>query len=117
LEGKTNHQATLAEECLIRAFTGTPNNPQGLSQAETLELLAKVTPSGDLPLIRQQEWLEKILQRLPDLEEGLRTIALERANILLDSHRRVRKVTREAQVKVIPQLPMDILGVYILLND
>lgn len=112
-----NSPTSLAEECLIRAFTGTPSNPQWLSQVETLELLAKVTPSGDLPLNRQQEWVEKILQRLADLEEGLKTIAIERANILLDSHRRVRKVTKEAQVKVIPQLPMDILGIYILLND
>ena len=112
-----NSPTSLAEECLIRGFTGIPSNPQWLSQAETLDLLAKVTPSGDLPLTRQQEWVEKILQRLPDLEEGLKAIALERANVLLDSHRRVRKVTKEAQVKVIPQLPMDILGVYILLND
>jgi len=112
-----NSSNSVAEECLLKGFTGIPSNPQWLSQAQTLELLAQVTPSGDLPLIRQQEWVEKVLSRLTDLEESLKTIGMERANILLDSHDRMRKVTKEAQVKVTPQLLMDILGIYILLPD
>jgi len=42
-----------------------------------------------------------------ELEDELRLIASQ-------SHHRVRNITKEGQVKVKPQLLIDILGVYIL---
>ena len=54
---------------------------------------------------------------LEQLEEELAAIATERANLLLESHRRVRRLTKGGQVKVMPQLPMDILGIYVLLPN
>ncbi|MBR8829306.1 MAG: DEAD/DEAH box helicase [Gomphosphaeria aponina SAG 52.96 = DSM 107014] len=117
LTGKTQANTNLAEECLVRGFTGTPSNAQWLSQTETLNLLSTVKPTGDLPPERQQEWIDKILYNLDNLEEGLKAIGQERANMLLASHGRLRKITKEGQVQVIPQLPMDILGIYILLRS
>lgn len=104
----------LVEECLVRAFTGSPSNPQWLSQEETLELMAKVEPTGDLPFARKKLSIERLLSRLLDLEGDLNQFGEERAEALKESHRRVRAITKEGQVKVKPQLPMDVLGVYYL---
>jgi uncharacterized protein with GYD domain len=51
------------------------------------------------------------------LEADLNQFAEERAEALKDSHRRVRAITEEGQVKVKPQLPMDVLGVYYLFPE
>jgi hypothetical protein len=111
-----NVQPLLAEECLVRGFTGTPDRPQWLSASETLALLDNSVPTGDIPHGEKQEWIERVIDRLQDLTPSLTTIADERAETLLESHRRVRRLTREGMLQnVEPQLPMDILGVYVLL--
>jgi superfamily II DNA or RNA helicase len=107
----------LVEECLVRAFTGAPDNPQWLSQEETLELMARVEPTDDLPFARKKLSIERLLSRLSDLEANLNQFGEERAEALKESHRRVRAITKEGQVKVKPQLPMDILGVYYLFPE
>ena len=111
------HSDLLVEECLVRGFTGAPSDPQWLSQEETLELMAKVEPTGDLPFARKQLSIERLLSSLSDLKADLNQFALSRGEALKDSHRRVRAITKEGQVKVKPQLPMDILGVYYLLPE
>ena len=107
------HSDLLVEECLVKGFTGSPSDPQWLSQDETLELMKEVEPTDELPFARKQLFMERLLSRLSDLEASLNQFALNRAEALKDSHRRVRAITREG-VKVKPQLPMDILGVYYL---
>ena len=107
----------LVEECLVRAFTGAPSDPRWLSQEETLELMATVEPTDDLPFARKQLSMERLLSRMPDLEADLNQFGQERAEALKDSHRRVRAITKEGQVKVIPQLPMDVLGIYYLFPE
>jgi hypothetical protein len=119
------HSDLLVEECLVKSFTGArreasplgPSDPQWLSQDETLELMAKIEPTDDLPFARKQLSMERLLSRLSDLEADLNQFAEERAEALKESHRRVRAITKEGQVKVKPQLPMDILGVYYLLPE
>jgi hypothetical protein len=112
-----NNSDLLVEECLVRAFTGAPNAPEWLSQEETLELMARVEPTNDLPFIRKQLSMGRLLSRLTDLEANLNQFGEERAEALKESHRRVRAITKEGQVKVKPQLPMDILGVYYLFPE
>lgn len=113
----SHNSELLAEECLVRGFTGSPSEPQWLSETETLELVEKVEPTGDLPPGRKQAAIERILGCLGDLEPQMEAIARSRAEALLESHRRVRAITKETQVKVKPQLPMDVLGVYYLQPD
>lgn len=108
------HSTLLAEECLVVGFTGSPSQPQWLSDEETRTLLQRVEPTGDLPLQRKRIAIERLLSHLPDLEAPLEQIAGARSQSLLQSHRRVRAMTQEGQVRVKPQLPMDILGVYLL---
>lgn len=108
------HQDLLAEECQVAGFTGPPSAPIWLEPEEAAGLLQKAEPTGDVPLAMKQIELDELLGRLGSLQEELEELAKQRANALLQSHRRVRSITKEGQIRVKPQLPMDILGIFVL---
>ena len=95
-------------------FTNSPANPIWLETEEALELLKKAKPVGDRPIGIKQMEIEDLLNRLDELTTEFSIFANTRSQALSQSHRRVRALTKEVQVKVKPQLPMDVLGVYIL---
>jgi superfamily II DNA or RNA helicase len=109
-----NHESLLAEECLVAGFIGPPSNPFWLEQEAAMQLLHRAESVDDRPLSLKQMEIEKVLERLIELEEELEHIAQVRSQALVQSHRRVRAMTKEGQVRVKPQLPMDILGIYVL---
>lgn len=109
-----NQQSLLAEECLVAGFTGSPANPLWLEPQVAMNLLTQSEPVDDKPLAFRQLQLTNLLERLDEIHEELELIAQQRSQALSQSHRRVRAMTKEGQVRVKPQLPMDILGVYIL---
>lgn len=61
-----------------------------------------------------QDEIGELLEDISLLEVDLEDFAKERSQKLSQSHRRVRAITKEGQIIVKPQLPLDILGVYIL---
>lgn len=111
----SKQQVLLVEEALVRGFTGSPANANWLSTEDSLNLLQSCEPVGNLPIENKRNRINQILTRLEDLEPNLKAIAEERAQALATSHQRVRAITKEGKVKVNPQLPMDILGIYILI--
>jgi superfamily II DNA or RNA helicase len=109
------NQTLLAEECAVVGFTGSPSHPLWLSPQETTSLLQQATPISDVPQAIKQMELQELLGRITELEPDLELFAGVRSRELSQSHRRVRAITKEGQIlQVKPQLPMDILGVYIL---
>lgn len=114
LLASTKGQDLLAEECLVAGFTGPPSAPLWLEPEEAAQLLQQAEPTGDVPLAMKRLEIEELLGRLDGLQEELNDLAQQRANALLQSHRRVRSITKEGQIRVKPQLPMDILGVFVL---
>jgi superfamily II DNA or RNA helicase len=113
LEGGKD-QSLLAEECLVAGFTGPPSDPIWLEPEEAQNLLQQVEPTGDRPIGMKRMEISELLERMDELQDELEFLAKERSQSLSQSHRRVRAMTKEGQIKVKPQLPMDILGVYIL---
>ncbi|MUL36231.1 helicase-related protein [Gloeocapsopsis dulcis] len=107
-------QALLAEECAVVGFTGSPSNPIWLSHQEAKSLMEQVTPVSDVDKAIKQMEIAELIQRIPELQPDLELFAKARSHELSQSHRRVRAITKEGQIQVKPQLPMDILGVYIL---
>lgn len=107
-------QSLLAEECLVTGFTGPPSAPVWLEPAEATELFQRAEPTGDVPIAMKRLEIAELLNRIEELREELEDIAASRANALAQSHRRVREITKEGQIRVKPQLPMDILGLYVL---
>ncbi len=109
-----NPPSLLAEECAVVGFTGPPTNPTWLAPEVGRTLLEQANPVGDAPPGLKKQEIEELLGRIEELAPGLEEFAQERSHVLSQSHRRVRALTREGVVQVTPQLPMDLLGVYIL---
>jgi superfamily II DNA or RNA helicase len=110
----SKHQTLLAEECAVIGFTGSPSQPKWLEPEIAIALLQQSSPVSDVPKVIKQEEIGELLGDIGELEGDLEKFAIERSHQLSQSHRRVRAITKEGQIIVKPQLPLDILGVYIL---
>lgn len=113
--------ALLAEESQLVAFRGAPSGAEWLT-GEEVEALLEVTPGASIGLDQQRDALERILADFDEVAPHLQSVAEERARSLANSHDRVRRaVTRAggraagAATKVTPELPVDVLGVYVYL--
>ncbi|MEI8320296.1 MAG: ATP-dependent helicase, partial [Planctomycetia bacterium] len=106
----------LAEECCITAFEGAPDNPAWLSSDQSEALLA-ATPDANIAPDQVESFVPKVVEARGSLDSGLEALATERAGVLLALHRQLRDESRIKGLKydVRPQLPVDVIGVYVLL--
>lgn len=105
----------LAEDARVLAFAGRPEAPEWLEEADAEALLA-AEPAANLPPDRVRRELDRALAGLNVLGPALDDLAEARARELLESHRRVREAAAATgRFAVEPQLPADVLGVYIYL--
>ena len=106
----------MAEETLAVAIKGR-NNPEWISGYEVNQLL-ECQPSGNLPKELISREIQQALDFMQSQHAQLEQLASERANALLVDHRRVREAARDVgQYSVKACLPVDIIGVYVLLPD
>jgi len=105
----------LAEEVLPVAFTGSPASAEWLD-AENAEKLLYATPDDNIHPQQATQFLSRVLDRMHEVEPQLEKVATERAEALLQSHRRVRdEAKHKGRYRVEAKLPVDILGIYIYL--
>jgi superfamily II DNA or RNA helicase len=105
----------LAEDATLLAFTGRAEEPDWLDPNET-EALLSAEPDANVPHDLQVRALERAIAGLGTLEPALVEKARARADELLETHRRVRESSRSTgTITVEPQLPPDVLGVYVFL--
>ena len=105
----------LCEEIVPLACTGAVETPRWLSQEEGEHLLTARPERNLLPTALEQQ-LELMLPALPKLRSSLESIAKDRAEAQLAAHERVRAAARaKGRVAIEPVLPVDLLGVYVLL--
>lgn len=109
-------QPLLAEDCQLFAFTGAPEKAQWLSFSET-ELLLNAEPDEIIYSEQARTFIQRVVEGYNLLEPTINQMAVERGQALLDAHTRVRQAARIKGVrhKVEPQLPPDILGIYVFL--
>ncbi len=106
----------MAEETLTLAVQGR-SRPQWLSDESSGSLL-QCEPSANLPVEQVQREVRTALEFLQAHPERLEALASQRAEALLADHRRVREAARDVgQYSVTPCLPVDVIGVYVLLPD
>lgn len=104
----------MAEECVTLAVTGR-QNPQWLTDADLTPLLA-AEPAANLSEDAATRHIQETLDFLQSQTAYLETLAADRAAALLTDHRRVREAGRDiGSYDVTPCLPVDVLGVYVLL--
>ena len=108
--------ALLAEDSQVLGFTGAPNGADWLER-ERVEALLTARPSGNIAPAQATQFVRRVLDGFESLRPALDEIAEERGRELLEAHRRVRTASRLRGVKydIRPQLPADVLGVYVLL--
>lgn len=106
----------MAEETVALAVAGR-SNPQWL-QGDNVAQLLECTPSGNLPPEAVQREIRTALEFIAAHPQQLQTLAEQRAEALLADHQRVREAARDVgQYSVNACLPVDVMGVYVLLPD
>lgn len=106
----------LAEDSLVVGFESAPSNARWLP-VEQAEKLLTATPTSNITPDVARESLEKILREFDVLQPQLNSIAESHGKRLLDAHQRVRTASQRRHIRygIEPQLPPDVLGVYLYL--
>lgn len=106
----------LAEEAIAVAVSGQ-NLPQVLTPAEVLALMQQPVSRNMAPEMRQRQ-VGQVLEQIGSWQPALDEIARQRASELLKDHRRVRDAAKaKGTYDVSPQLPADVIGIYVLMPD
>ena len=106
----------LAEDCRLLAFTGSPENAEWLDETGAEYLLALQPDGNILPQIASQR-IQQVIDGFGSLRKHVDEAAIERGKELLDAHQRVRNPSKlkNLRFRIEPQLPPDVLGIYIYL--
>jgi Helicase conserved C-terminal domain/SNF2-related domain len=109
---KTHTQ--LAEDALLLAFEGTPDDARWLAP-EAAEALLAAEPVGSVP--DPSGAVASVLEGFEGLSPALEDFARGRGDELLGAHERVREAARAAGVtySIDPKLPVEVLGAYVFL--
>ncbi|MER7548640.1 DEAD/DEAH box helicase [Streptomyces anulatus] len=116
LPSRTGERQLVAEDARLLAYEGMPSRARWLDDDATAALLAaRASGNTHEQLVRNQ--IARDLGALPDLAGHLTEYGTRLAGQLDASHRRVRKANEEIVrgLKVVPQEPADVLGVYVYL--
>ena len=106
----------MAEETVTLAVRGR-SQPEWLS-GDAVSALLECTPTGNLPAAGVEREIRTALDFLLAHPQQIDALANARAAALLADHQRVREAARDVgQYSVSPCLPVDVIGVYMLLPD
>jgi len=113
--GSEEH-SQLAEECRVMAFLGAPDSAEWLD-AQAAEALLDAEPSANILAEQKTQFISRVVEGFDALRPRIEEEAKNRAEKLLDAHKRVRSAARMRGVSytVEPKLPPDILGIYVYL--
>lgn len=108
-------KSLLAEECLGVAVRGAAA-PEVLDEADALALLS-LEPGRNMEDGQKSRLVAQAIETIPQLEPQFTAIAERRAEELLADHRRIREASdaRGLRYSVSPALPVDKIGVYVLM--
>ncbi|MGH7962455.1 MAG: SNF2-related protein [Candidatus Binatia bacterium] len=118
IEERKGRQQIVAEEMLLWGWRGTPQQKEFLDHAQAKALLASARASSDLSVQARASFLENELKLLDSLQEEFAVVAEQQSQKLVAAHERFSALMDSKRFQVVyPVLPMDLLGVYILLPE
>lgn len=108
----------VAEEMLLWGYEGMAEEKQFLSLEQARNLLEIASSTEMLTEPRKQATLKEELEALGSIKKDFDQVALQRAEVLVKAHEKFRKLVGGIKYQpVLPVLPMDIMGIYILIPD
>lgn len=103
----------LCEE--MATFALEEGDPPRLVNEADARALMRAEPSRNMPTALRDRHLQQALDQLPGWQARLEALAGERAQALLEDHRRVRAAGKSSgEYRVTPSLPVDVIGIYVL---
>lgn len=117
IEEKQQTNQLVAEEMLIWGYRGEPTDSDFLTPLEARELLQSAKASADeLTVERRQRLITDAAATTDQLRQQFDLLAEDRCKQLVESHERFCELVDKRRYQVVyPVLPMDILGLYVLL--
>lgn len=106
----------LAEDSQLVAFAGSPSSAEWLPSGAADSLMG-AEPESNINPDQAAAFVARVILDFPAIESHLNRFAVERGEELLAAHSRVRIAARLQGVRyrVEPQIPPDVLGVYVFL--
>lgn len=106
----------LAEDVQLVAFEGAPNEALWIDSGRAEKLL-QVVPDENIHPAQATTFVQRVIDGFDHIMPHLEEVAHRRADELLEQHKRVRVAARLRGVRyaVEPQLPPDVLGIYVYL--
>jgi superfamily II DNA or RNA helicase len=113
-----NPHQIVAEEMLLWGWRGTLDDRDFLAHDAAKTLLGSVRASSDLTPQARAGFLSADLEALAGLDDEFDKIAEEQSKRLVAAHERFSALMDKQRYQVVyPVLPMDLLGIYILLPE
>ena len=117
-ERRAHPHQIVAEEMLLWGWRGTLDDHDFLTHEQARALLTSVRPSSDLSPQKRASFLTNEIEQLDSLNVQLDRIAEEQSKRLVEAHERFSALMDKQRYQVVyPVLPMDLLGIYILLPE
>lgn len=113
----THRGATRLLMCEETVALGVPSGEpsEALDDLAARKLMA-CEPSRNMPPPLRDQHIQRAIDQLDDLKPLLEGLAHKRANELLEDHRRVREASQgRGEYRVTPSLPVDVMGVFVLI--
>ena len=109
-----SEQVLLCEEPMALALEGS--SADAVLKGEDARELLNVKPVRNMPPPLVERHINTAIQQIPQLEPHLSQLAKDKADQLLSDHRRVRAAAQaKGNYKVQAILPVDVMGVYVLI--
>lgn len=121
---RLRHQLTVSHRGLTRLLLCEETLTVGLESGGESTPLAEAAarslmtaePTRNMPPPLRDQHIQRALAQLPELQPTLEALARARAQQLLEDHRRVRVASdARGEYRVTPSLPVDIMGVFVLI--
>jgi len=104
----------LCEETLTVGLPAEEGRP--LLEDEAARALMAAEPTRNMPTPLRDQHIQRMLDQLDSHQPTLEALARKRAQLLLDDHRRVREAAQgRGEYRVTPSLPVDVMGVFVLI--
>ena len=116
-QGRGGHQI-VAEEMVLWGWRGTPDDREHLGHERARLLLSEARASSNLSAEARASFFDNELGLLSRLDEAFDELAEAQSKRLVAAHERFSALMDKQRYQVVyPVLPMDLMGMYILLPE